>query len=139
MGEISCSFTAVHGIIVTNAPIFMHKFHHFPNSLPVSIRNLIPATIPKFGDNINYCGSWVDKNNTITFRPSFFYKGPLLAITKENADAISAITVLPINLYKTYVKHMMLTEQQSLGGDSEWPEFLLNTLMKYSVYANPHE
>ena len=35
----------VHGIIVTNALIFMHKLHHFPISLPVSIRNLMPATI----------------------------------------------------------------------------------------------
>ena len=117
----------VHGIIVTNALIFMHKLHHFPNSLPVSIRNLIPATIPKFGDNINDCDTWVDKYNTLTFRPSFFYKGPLLAMTKENVDAISATTVLSINLYKTYVKHMLI-EQQSLGGDSDWPEFLLNKI-----------
>ena len=111
--------------MVTNALNFMHKLHHFPNSLPVSIRNLIPETIPKFGDNINDCDSWVDKYKTFTFRPSFFYKGPLLAITKENADAISASTVLSINLYKTYVKHMLI-EQQSLGGDSDWQEFLLN-------------
>ena len=47
----------VHGIFVTNALIFMHNFHHFANSLPFSIRNLIPETIPKFGDNINIQGS----------------------------------------------------------------------------------
>ena len=55
-----------------------------------------------------------------SLRPSLFYKGPLLAITKENVDAISATAVLSINLYKTYVKYMLI-EQQSLGGDSNWP------------------
>ena len=65
-------------------PVFMYKCRHFPNSLPVSICNLIPKTILKFDDRINDCGPWVDKFNILTFRPYFFYKGPLLAITKEN-------------------------------------------------------
>ena len=63
----------VHGIIVTNALIFMHKFHHFPNST-FSLKLFLSLVI---GDNINGCGSWVDKYNTITFRRSFFYKEPL--------------------------------------------------------------
>ena len=117
----------VHGTIVMNALVFMFKCRLFPSSLPVSICNLIPKTIPNFDDNINDCGPWVDNFNTLIFRPSFFYKGPLLAITKENADAISASTILSIDLYKTYVKKMLI-EQQSLGSDSEWPEFPLNKI-----------
>ena len=93
--------------------------------MPVSICNLIPKTIPKFDDKINDCGPWVDTFNTLTFRQYFFYKGPLLAIAKENADAVSASIIFSINLYKTYVKKILI-EQQSLGSDSEWPEFLLN-------------
>ena len=62
----------VHGTIVMNALVFMYKCRHFPNSLPVSICNLIPKTIPNFDDNINDCGPWVDNFNTIIFRPSFF-------------------------------------------------------------------
>ena len=42
-------------------------------------------------------------NITVSFRPSFFYKGLLLAVTKENTDAISPVTILLIQLYKTYV------------------------------------
>ena len=124
----------VHGTIVMNALVFMYKCRHFPNSLPVSICNLIPKTIPNFDDNINDCGPWVDNFNTIIFRPSFFYKGPLLAITKENADAISASSILSIDLYKTYVKKMLI-EQQSLGSDSEWPEFLLNKIPGLRKFA----
>ena len=57
--------------------------------------NLIPKTIAKFDDYINDCGPWVDNFKTLIFRPSFLYKGPFLAITKENADAIVLYLHLP--------------------------------------------
>ena len=118
---------SVHGIIVKNALIFMHKCLHFPNTLPISIKNLIPETVPKYNDNIDDCSSWVEKYNTPIFRSSFFYKGHLLAITNENFDSISSTNVLSIEVYKTYIKEMLL-DQQSLGSDEKWPEFLLNRI-----------
>ena len=50
----------VHGIIFTNAPIFIHKLRHFPNSLPPSMCSLIPETNSKFGDSISDCSEWVE-------------------------------------------------------------------------------
>ena len=48
-------------------------------------------------------------------------------MTKVNADAISASTILLIYLYKTYVKKILI-DQQNLGSDSEWFKFLLNKI-----------
>ena len=117
----------VHGIIAMNALIFMHKWHHFPKLLPPSVHNLIPHTIPKFGDGISECSVWAEKYNTVPYRPTFFYKGPLFAVTKESAEVISPATILSIKLYRSYTKQMLI-EQQTSGSDSEWPEFLLHKI-----------
>ena len=63
----------------------------------------------------------------IPYRQSFFYKGPLLAITKESDKVSSPATILLLKLYKSYTKRMLI-EQQSSGFDCEWPEFLLHTI-----------
>ena len=77
------------------------------------MRTLVQDTIPKFGDNVSDCSAWVENYNTIPYRSSFFYKGPLLAVSKQNAEVISPATVLSINLYKKYAKQILIEQQTS--------------------------
>ena len=65
------------------------------------------------------CSAWVENYNTNTYRSSFFYKGPLFAVVKENEIVISTATVLSINLYKKCAKQMAI-EQQTSGVDGEF-------------------
>ena len=106
----------MHVISVENALIFIHKLRHFPNTVPPPplTYTLVPDTIPKFGYSVSDCSERAENHNTIPYMSSFFYKGPLLAVTKENAEVISPATVLSINLYKKYAKQILI-EQQTIG------------------------
>ena len=122
-----CEILTVHGIIVMNALIFMHKILHFQNFLPPSIVGLLPDNIPKFGSTHHDCLNWLEIYNNIPYRASFFNKGPLLAVSEEN-ESIVTVETKSSSLYKNAVKRMLLTNQNGSSDNEEWPEFLLHRI-----------
>ena len=118
----------VHGVIVMNALLFMHKIAYFPKLLPPSIVNTLPENIPKIEQTHHDCLDWLNTYNNIPYRSSVFSKGPLLTLSDENSSILSTETKSSINLYKKSVKRMLLANQHGSADDDEWPEFLLHKI-----------
>ena len=118
----------IHGIIAFNAMILMHRLKYFPDTVPKSIKNLFPNDTPSYGySNDDYAG-WLDIYGTPTFRPSVFFKGPLLAISDTNKEILTNLSSLfSLKIYKTGVKQKLI-EQQSCGDDESWPPFLIHNI-----------
>ena len=49
----------IHGVIVKNALLLMHRLKHFPQTLPKSIKNLFPDNIPNFYSNQETSSEWL--------------------------------------------------------------------------------
>ena len=117
----------VHGIIVQNALILMHKVKNMPNLLPSSIRQLFPQDMPEYESNFEANINWLQIYNQTDFRSSVFYKGPILSITEHNIRITCPSSLFNVRIYKNLVKGMLL-ELQSVGIDEEWPPFVLHNL-----------
>ena len=103
----------------------MHRLKYFPDTVPKSVRNLFPHNLPEYGMTHNDCTNWLDNYGGLTFRPSVFFKGPLLAISDTNKEILTDLSSLfSLNIYKAGAKRKLL-EQQSMGDDDSWPSFLL--------------
>ena len=124
-----CSYgiLTIHGIIIKNALLFMHKVNHFPSSLPPSIRETIPKNAPTLDSNHENCSKWLETYGQACFSSSIFGKGPLLAITDTNIGITSLPNILSINLYKSSLKRELL-KQQNIGDPENWPNFLLYSI-----------
>ena len=118
----------IHGIVAFNAMILMHRLKYFPDTIPKSVRNLFPNDTPSYGYSNDDYASWLDTYGTQTFRPSVFFKGPLLAISDTNKEILTNLSSLfSLKIYKTGVKQKLL-EQQSCGDDESWPPFLIHNI-----------
>ena len=89
----------------------MIKITHFRFLLPKSIINLIPNNSPNFDPLESVNKEWIDKYNTLNFRKTLFFKGPLLY-----NDFVKACPVLST---KNCVKKF-LHEYQSMGDPNVW-------------------
>ena len=78
----------IHGIIVRNTLLFMHKVKHFPSSLLPSIRETVPDNAPTIGSDHDNCSAWLQKYGQTWYTSSIFGKGPLLTITATNIKLI---------------------------------------------------
>ena len=119
----------IHGVIVKNALLLMHKIKNFPHTVPRSIKNLFPNNIPTFNSNLDNSSEWLSTYGNSVFRQSIFFKGPLLAITETNVNITCLPSLFSINIYKSNAKRILL-EQQSTSNDDDnsWPTFLLNNI-----------
>ena len=127
----------IHGIIACNAMILMHRLKYFPDTVPKSVRNLFPGDTPSFGTSASSdeCNGWLDTYGGPTFRPSVFFKGPLLAISDTNKEILTNLSSLfSLNIYKRSVKQKII-EQQTSGDDESWPPFLIHNIkgMRHST------
>ena len=117
----------VHSIIAKNAMCFMHRRNIFPESLPPSVVNTIPENIPTMGTDHTSYATWLESYDKPIYRPSLFFKGPLLATTVEYS------TTLNLSAYRSYKTHAIIAKRtmiksQSLGNSDEWPNFLLHNI-----------
>ena len=118
------SILTIHSIITKNAMSFMHRVNGFPSSLPPSILHTIPADIPTIGSDHTSCTEWLIRYNSLSYRASLFFKGPLLAITQHFQNTLT------VSSYLSYKSHLLSTKKymlnlQTAGTDEEWPNFLL--------------
>ncbi len=118
----------VHGIIVKNALILMHKIKYFPKTVPKSIINLFPGNMPTSDSNHENCIDWLNTYNNSSYRGSLFYKGPMLAITDTNKNITSLASLFSLNIYKSNAKRILLEQQSSEIEQGSWPVFLLNNV-----------
>ena len=119
----------VHGVIVLNALLFLHKVRHFPRSLPPSLTNTIPDNIPTPGATHETCEDWLLDHNNHIYRASIFFKGPLISIIPHISDLTTLASLLKIQIYKNNVKTALL-KAQSEGDVNEWEpsNFILNNI-----------
>ena len=117
----------IHGIIIKNALIFMHKIKHFPELLPKSIRETIPENAPTLNSAHDNSTAWLEKYGQGYFNSSIFSKGPLLAITSNNIGITTPSSISYFKIYKTAVKKMLL-ELHNEGESDIWPNFLLYSI-----------
>ena len=119
----------VHGIIVKNSLILLHKIKYFPQSVPKNICDTFPADIPTVDSDFTTASTWreyyIYSSTSRHFKMSVFYKGPLLAIYAANANVTTLPSLFSINIYKANAKRMLL-DQQNNNNTDEWPPFLLH-------------
>ena len=124
-GFTKYNILSVHGVVVKNALIFMHKVKYLPSILPPSIKDTIDPNSPLSYASPSHetCKTWLDSFNDNYHRKSVFFKGPLLATDKNivglSLRTCTTSTVLSTNAYKAKVKHYLL-EQQGCGNAEEW-------------------
>ena len=118
----------IHGLMVKNALILMHKIKHFPNTVPISIRNLFPSSMPAFGSTAESCAEWLDYYGGRQFSSSIFFKGPLLAVTGTNTNITCLPSIFSLSIYKSSAKRVLLELQSSANSDEDWPSFLLHNI-----------
>ena len=118
----------VHGIIVKNALLLMHKMKYFPDTVPNSIKQLFPSSLPSADSTHESCNDWFNTYNSSHYRASIFYKGPMLAITNSNRDITSLPSLFSLNIYKSNAKRILLEQQSIRNVDNSWPIFLLNNI-----------
>ncbi len=117
----------VHGVIVKNALVFMHKIKHFPTTIPMSIRNTISNNMPVIGATHETNPEWLDLYGNQHYKNSIFFKGPLLAISNSNISITTLPTLLSMAIYKNAAKNFIL-QQQNEGEQDKWPIFLLHNI-----------
>ena len=108
----------VHGVIVTNTLLFMHKVRHFSHTLPPSVLHTIAKNSPSPGSTFESCQDWLNYINNHIFFKSVFFKGPLLSIIPEISVYIVRQSLFSLNFYKSSIKRHLLNVQ-SLGLE-EW-------------------
>ena len=89
----------------------MIKVTRFRLLLPKSIAKLIPNNSPNFDPSESVHQEWMHKYNTLNFRKTLFFKGPLLY-----NDFMKACPVLSA---KNSIK-IFLLEYQSKGDPNDW-------------------
>ena len=120
----------IHGVIVRNALVLMHKIKNFPNTIPNSIKSLLPNNIPTLESDHESSAAWLDTYGSPIFRSSIFYKGPILYLQESNINnIISPPSLFSLNIYKSNAKRELLKQQSMTGDDADsWPNFLLYSL-----------
>ena len=109
----------VHGVIATNALIFMHKVENFHNLLPPSVRETIANNGPKRGSDHESCEEWLENFGNGVYNKSIFYKGPLMFIDSVCDQIMTPTSILSVKAFKTNVKRTIL-QLQSKGNSDEW-------------------
>ena len=118
----------VHGIIVKNALILMHRMKYFPETVPKSIKGLFPNNIPTVNSSHETSSDWLLTYGSNVFRQSVFFKGPLLAITETNLNITCLPSLFSINIYKSNAKRVLLEHQSRGNNEESWQTFLLNNI-----------
>ena len=101
----------VQSVIAKNTLLYMIKITRFRFLIPNSIAKLVPNNSPNFNLSESVQQEWMDKYNTINFRKTLFFKGPLLY--KDFMETCPVLTV------KNCVKKFLL-EYQSKGDPNDW-------------------
>ena len=102
----------------------MSKITNVKGMLPTSIKNLIPANAPnfnfKFRESLTsssetpMCQTWLQNYNSISYRKSLFFRGPLLykEFFKENQKQELGILIFNrenSNSCKKFIKKFLLS------------------------------
>ena len=99
----------IHGVIVRNALILMHKMKYFPNTVPDFIRSLFDENTPTYESTYENSEAWLGTYGSRAFRSSIFCKGPILAISDTNVnDITSAPSLFSLNIYKSNAKRVLI-------------------------------
>ena len=116
----------VHGVIVTNALLFIYKIRYIPSLLPISVRLVIADDAPIPGSTSN---AWLTIYGDTVYQKSVFFKGPLLSINPNFIDTIYPETTVDVKVIKRKLKCVMF-DIQSMGENEEWTanNFILNNI-----------
>ena len=119
----------MHNIIVINALLFMHKVHHFPESLPQSVRVTIASNSPKQATDHITSEEWFSEYGRSGYSKSVFFKGPLLHIDHRFGSLVNGATLLSYKSYRTQAKTRLLSIQCA-GETDSWQadNFVLSTI-----------
>ena len=109
----------VHSIIVLNALLFLEKVRTFPLTLPDSIRSTIRHDAPSHTSTLETCREWESDFNTNIYRPTVFFKGPLLTTIDEIGSGLSMDNKYNFYQFKSKTK-ARLREVQNAGDEIEW-------------------
>ena len=109
----------VHNIILKNIMIFFYKLHHSPETIPQTIKHLIPPTAPNPENVVDYSSDWYTIYNSYPYNKSIFFKGPILFtdIVNEEHERYSH-TTNSVSVKKITKKCLLNT--QKAGNEEEW-------------------
>ena len=109
----------VHNIIALNAFLFVEKTRTFPSLLPPSVVSTIHTSSPVPGSTHEDCENWLQVYNTLTYRNSLFFKGPMLYCTSGIIENLNTDKIYSMKSFKTKVRNVILSCQNE-GVSNEW-------------------
>ena len=109
----------VHNIVLKNIFIFFNNLQHFSNTIPLSIRQLIPNDSPSMTQVSDYCSEWYSKYNSYPYNRSVFFKGPLLYTDIISSEPEFYSPNISKASFKTKIKKFLLSIQGA-GDNNEW-------------------
>ena len=114
----------VHGIIASNAIMFMNKVNNFPSQLPRPVLKTIHENAPSQSfnadKNIDSYQTWLDQYNTNIYRNSVFFKGPLIFIDPSISNVLyDHVSCQSIPAFKSKCKRTTLALQCG-GEENDW-------------------
>ena len=65
-------------IIAKNSLVLMTKNTDFPSAQPKTVNESFPENAPNFNYSCDVFSTWLEKYNTLCYRNSMFFKGPML-------------------------------------------------------------
>ncbi len=110
----------VHNIIVKHIVNFLNTLYHNPEHLPNSIIELIPDNAPDLTRSIEQSMSWYNEYNSVPYKNTVFFKGPLLYVElAQNSGYSTDFNVRGKLSFKKRSKSLILSIQHS-GNEQEW-------------------
>ena len=119
-----------HSIIAKNAILLMTKTTNFPSTQPKSINQLFPENAPHFNYSCEVSSTWLETYNTLCYRNSIFFKGPMLYADYKTLNTELLPYGQTLYSHKSRIKKFLL-EYQSEGDPDEW-HFSNNILVNIS-------
>ena len=114
----------VHGIIIKNAMTFMYRIRNLPSTYPSSIVQTIPQHSPKSYDDYDNSAAWLDEYDSVAYRASIFYKGPLITCQPHYLETCTSVGSTLYKGHQKAVKKKLLS-LQSEGDTDVWPSPVL--------------
>ena len=110
----------VQNIIAKNAILLMTKATDFPLVQPISVNNTFPEDAPNFNQSHEVASAWLEKYNTLSYRNSIFFKGPMLyADYKKINTEILPHNYQSLHSHKNCIKQILI-EYQCKGDPEDW-------------------
>ena len=101
----------IQNLYLKNIIILRNKMITFQSSLPKSICNIYQQFTRNFEQRDKTPATWIEKYNTLSFRNSIIFKGPLLYLNSSTMNSDKIPYCKSVNSHKKLIKNFFIVYQ----------------------------